>query len=309
MKTEESREKILDYFREHSNCEIPYCIQVMANREGAHVVIVGGTHGNEPAGVKAMVAFHRRLIKDGIKLHSGKVSLLMGNPQAYRKDRRYVDRDLNRIFGDPDDTTVEGRRALEIKNFFTENKDIRSLLDLHSVSIGDFKICVYKKQNVQSFKLAITISDIDLHFAYHPEHTPGTLIEAAGKHQICGIMVECGNHMSKQAVNTALEHIRAIVVYHNLMDAVLSSKKSMPATLIQYESIQSIRPAVNFRFLVEGVKTGTKLEKGQQFARDDTGYHVAAQECYIVVPSNLVKPTDTDAGFLCKMNRIDMNDL
>ena len=74
----------LDYFREHSNCELPYCIEVAADREGEHVVAVGGTHGNEPAGVKAMVEFHRGLANGDIKLHAGKVSLLLGNPEAYR---------------------------------------------------------------------------------------------------------------------------------------------------------------------------------------------------------------------------------
>ncbi|MCK5417782.1 MAG: succinylglutamate desuccinylase/aspartoacylase family protein [Desulfobacterales bacterium] len=75
---------MLDYFREHSNCELPYCIEVAADREGEHVVVTGGTHGNEPAGVKAMVAFHRGLANGDIKLHAGKVSLLLGNPAAYR---------------------------------------------------------------------------------------------------------------------------------------------------------------------------------------------------------------------------------
>ncbi|MGD2037139.1 MAG: succinylglutamate desuccinylase/aspartoacylase family protein [Desulfobacterales bacterium] len=88
MQTEESREEILAYFSTHSNSELPYCIEVAADRPGDHVVVVGGTHGNESAGVRAMVVFHRRL-KDGeIKLNSGKISLLMGNLQAYRKDRR-----------------------------------------------------------------------------------------------------------------------------------------------------------------------------------------------------------------------------
>jgi succinylglutamate desuccinylase len=300
---------MLDYFREHSNCELPYCIEVAADRKGEHVVVVGGTHGNEPAGVNAMVEFHRGLSNGDIKLHGGKVSLLLGNPEAYRENRRYIDKDLNRSFCDHDDTTVEGRRAAEIRKFMGESKDIRSLLDLHSVSIGDFKICVYQKDNGQGLNLALTISDIALHFAYHSAHMPGALIEAAGQQQICGLIVECGNHLSKQSKNTALEHIHAVLCNHNLMEGPLSPEKSMPATIIQYESIQFIKPGVNFRFMIEGVKTGTKLQSGQKFARDAHGYHVAPQECFIVVPSMTVKPTDHDAGFLCKMNRFARNDL
>jgi succinylglutamate desuccinylase len=304
MQTEESREEILAYFSTHSNCELPYCIEVAADRAGAHVVVVGGAHGNEPAGVRAMVAFHR-LLKDGeIKLHSGKVSLLLGNPQAYRKDQRYLDRDLNRSFGDPDDATLEGRRAGQITAYLEHNKDIAALLDLHSVSIGDFKICAYEKNNARSLDLALQISEIPLHFAYHPEHMPGALITAAGQRQICGLIVECGNHLSEQAGQTALDHLCAILVHRKLIAASRRPEKKMPETVIQYESIQAIKPAANFRFIIESIETGTKLEKGQPFAIDDNGVQVAPQICHVVVPSKIVKSADVDAGFLGKKHLI-----
>ena len=304
MNTEESREEIVAYFSKHCNCELPYCIEVAADREGEHVMVVGGTHGNEPAGVNAMVGFHRRL-KDGeIKLNNGKVSLLLGNPQAYRNDRRYVDRDLNRSFCDPDNATLEERRAGEIIAYLDCNNDIAALLDLHSVSIGDFKICVYEKDNTQSLNLALSISDIPLHFAYHPDHMPGTLIQAAGTHQICSLIVECGNHLSRSATNMALDLIYSILVHKKLIDASLWSEKKMTGTITQYESIQSIKPGANFRFIIEPLETGTKLEKGQQFAIDDDRIHIAPQDCHVVVPSMIVKPTDFDAGFLGKKNLI-----
>jgi succinylglutamate desuccinylase len=277
---------------------------VAAERAGEHVVVVGGTHGNEPAGVRAMVAFHRGLKDSEIKLDSGKVSLLMGNPQAYLKDQRYLDTDLNRSFGNPDDATLEGRRAGEIIAYLTRKNDVAALLDLHSVSIGDFKICVYEKNNARSLDLALNISDIPLHFAYHPEHMPGALITAAGRRQICGLIVECGNHLSKAAAETALDHLFAILVHHNLIDASLRPEKKMPETVIQYESIQAIKPGANFRFIVEPIKTGTKLEEGRQFAIDDEGVHMAPQDCHVVVPSKIVEPADVDAGFLGKKHLV-----
>jgi succinylglutamate desuccinylase len=306
MNTEESREEIVAYFSKHCNCELPYCIEVAADKTGEHVVIVGGTHGNEPAGVNAMVGFHRRL-KDGeVKLDSGKISLLLGNPQAYRNDRRYIDQDLNRSFDDPALTTKEGRRAGEIIAYLDRNNDIAALLDLHSVSIGDFKICVYEKDNAQSLNLALNISDIRLHFAYHPDHMPGTLIEAAGTHQICSLIVECGNHLSKSATNIALDLIYAILVHKKLIDAFLWADKKIPGTITQYESIQPIKPGANFRFIIEPLETGTKLESGQQFATDDDRIHIAPEDCHVVVPSLIVKPTDGDAGFLGKKNLIEI---
>jgi succinylglutamate desuccinylase len=165
MQNEESREVYLTYFQKQSNCELPNCIEVASNREGAHVMVVGGTHGNEPAGVKAMVAFHRQLQNGKAQLQSGKVSLLLGNPQAFQKDQRYIDCDLNRSFDAPHPTTIEGRRAIDIIQYLDQKSDISALLDLHSVSIGDFKICVYENDNSDSLELTLGISDIPLHFA------------------------------------------------------------------------------------------------------------------------------------------------
>jgi hypothetical protein len=43
------------------------------------------------------------------------------------------------------------------------------------------------------------------------------------------------------------------------------------------------------------------------FAKDDNGEHIAPQDCYIVVPSRVVKVTDVDAGFLGCLNVLQMH--
>jgi hypothetical protein len=128
MNTQASRKEDLAYFQTHNNCRLPFCIEVASNRTGAHVVVVGATHGNEPAGVKAMVAFHQQVKNGDLKLESGNVSLLLGNPQAFEKDQRYVDRDLNRSFKEPDSTAIEGRRACNIIQYLEQNRGIAALL-------------------------------------------------------------------------------------------------------------------------------------------------------------------------------------
>jgi hypothetical protein len=102
----------------------------------------------------------------------------------------------------------------------------------------------------------------------------------------------------------ALDLIYSILVHKKLIDASLWSEKKMTGTITQYESIQPIKPGANFRFIIEALETGTKLEKGQQFAIDDDRIHIAPQDCHVVVPSMIVKPTDFDAGFLGKKNLI-----
>ena len=131
---------------------------------------------------------------------------------------------------------------------------------------------------------------------------PGTLIQVASQYNIDAFIVECGNHHSTQGVETALQHIYRLLSHHNLIKKNDKSKATPLSKTIQFESIQAIRPHSGFAFLVENVKTGTKLEKGQIFASDDHGNHIAPQDCYVVVPSKIVKSTDYDAGFLCKLN-------
>ncbi len=303
MNTNESKEEILAYFKKKNNCKLPYCIEVTAEKKGAHVIVVGATHGNEPGGVNAMVAFHRQVQNGEIKLQSGKVSLLLGNPHAFEHDRRYIDWDLNRSFSETDSTTIEGRRAAEIIAYLDQNNRISALLDLHSVSIGDFKLCVYEKDSTDSLKLALRISDIPLHFAYHAAHMPGALIGAAGQRHICGLIVECGNHLSADGVHTAQDHMQAMLAHYQLLPVSTGAPQKNLQTIEQYESISAINPGLNFKFLIADVATGTKLTKGQVFAKDDNREHIAPQECYIVVPSRVVKSTDVDAGFLCKINR------
>ena len=307
MQTETTREEYLAYFQRHNNCLLPYCIEVAADRQGAHVVVVGATHGNEPAGVRAMVGFHRQLQNGDLKLESGKVSLLLGNPQAYEQDQRYVDRDLNRSFDEPDSATIEGQRADDIIQYVEQSRDIAALLDLHSVSIGDFKICVYEKDNPDSLELTLSISEIPLHFAYHPAHMPGASISTAGRHYTCGLIVECGNHLSEQSIDTAKDHMQALLAHYHIVPASAKAPKKDGAIIEQYESISAIKPGPNFRFLIADVTTGTKLSKGQVFARDDNGEHIAPQDCFIVVPSRVVKATDVDAGFLGSLNMLKRN--
>ena len=288
----------LSYFKRNASGSVPFCLQVSSPNPGAHVAVVGGTHGNESAGVKAIVELHRAFTNGEIMPNRGKISFLLGNPKAYEKDIRYIDNDLNRAFARPDPLTVEGKRALEIKAFLKDNDDIRALLDLHSVSIGDFRLLVYPAAGTGNTDLSLKLSDIPIHFAFYPGHMPGTLVVAAGSYDICGLIVECGNHYDGQAVDTARQHICNFLVHHQIIGDRYLSKAPRPPKITLYESIQAIKPHTGFGFLIKDIKTGTQLSKGRKYARDDRGFHAAPQDCHVVVPSLVVRPTDHDAGFL-----------
>lgn len=102
---------------------------------GPCVVIMGAIHGNERLG-EGIIA---RLLHD-IKpenLH-GELVLIIGNPEAYANHKRFMDSDLNRLFGPqfemlmkkPFQTfNIEEKRAVEIAPFLQQAD---YLLDIHS---------------------------------------------------------------------------------------------------------------------------------------------------------------------------------
>lgn len=74
------------------------------------VALVGGIHGDEPCGVRAI----ERLLDERPTV-TRPVKLVVANERAFEEQVRYVDEDLNRAFpGDPNADTHEGRLAHEL---------------------------------------------------------------------------------------------------------------------------------------------------------------------------------------------------
>ncbi len=65
---------------------------------GPTLIVVGGLHGNEPAGVKALLRILPRLQADPAGIARGRVVGLAGNRKALAAKRRYLDHDLNRYW-------------------------------------------------------------------------------------------------------------------------------------------------------------------------------------------------------------------
>lgn len=65
------------------------------DRPGRTVIVVGGMHGNEPAGLQAVRTVLAELRRRGVDM-AGKLVGVAGNLQAIAADQRYLERDLNR---------------------------------------------------------------------------------------------------------------------------------------------------------------------------------------------------------------------
>ena len=98
------------------------------------VLLFGGVHGNEPAGVLALQQLFREL---GDRKLAGTVVALAGNLNALARGVRAVDRDLNRVWTedrvrrDRDEGPLHAELAAEAEDFHALNGHIHELLGRH----------------------------------------------------------------------------------------------------------------------------------------------------------------------------------
>ncbi|KAI9132097.1 aspartoacylase [Acaryochloris sp. CCMEE 5410] len=110
----------------------------MNNNHIRQVVIVGGTHGNERIGLYLVKKFNQ----DSSLLFRPNLTTtcLIGNPQACKENRRYIDTDLNRCFIKADlDNQLLGRheeRQAKVlhQQLGPKGNSDNFLLDLHSTT-------------------------------------------------------------------------------------------------------------------------------------------------------------------------------
>jgi len=126
-------------------------------RPGPRVIIVGGMHGNEPGGVLALQRVLAELEELRLPLR-GRLLCLGGNLEALRRGQRFIDRDLNRVWGYGQEVPegpgiyefeVRDRLQAEIEPVLEGATEPVVFLDLHSTSAGGapFSIIGDTRQN------------------------------------------------------------------------------------------------------------------------------------------------------------------
>lgn len=103
------------------------------------VAIFGGTHGNELTGIFLV----KHWLENGTEIQRTglEVKPFIANPRAVKKCTRYIDCDLNRVFGlenlsknTSEDLPYEVRRAQEITNQFGPKGSYDIIFDLHNTT-------------------------------------------------------------------------------------------------------------------------------------------------------------------------------
>jgi|688.fasta_scaffold50100_5 succinylglutamate desuccinylase len=295
----------LEFFKTQQNLDLDCAFEISSGKKGHTVVIFGGIHGNEVAGVEAMVKFKKHFDLKKLNLKQGKIILILGNPQAYKSGLRFVNQNLNRVFDGNLQDTLESKRAKNIYDFLKDYDKIDYILDLHSVSVGEFKAAIYLKEGSNQEQV-LRFSFLDTHFCFSQEDLPGTTCSLAKQLRAIGYSVECGNHLSKNSIAVGLRHILELLGKLEMIDLadfnnLLEPQNfNLPKQTVIYKVEQKIVPQKGFRFLNPQVATGTLVKKGEIYAKTDLVDYVANKDLYIVMPDKNPKISDSDAGFLCR---------
>lgn len=291
---------------------------------GPLLVVLGGIHGNEPAGVLALDLMFKMLEVEPITnpdfQYKGTLLGLVGNLKAYVVQQRFIDKDLNRIWNDDHVEKVMNSNVEELVNEDRELYDILQLireelntrkysrlivLDMHTTSSfgGIFSI---PTEDEESIRIALElhapvitgmlegIKGTTLHY-FRPDNFDLPTV---------AVTFESGQHNERLSIN------RAIAAITNCMRTVGSVKPGdvenrHDTILKEYsENLPKITKLISRHDIAKGdqfqmlpnYNNFQAVTKGEVLAKDKNGDITAVDDSLILMP--LYQKKGDDGFFL-----------
>ena len=179
------------------------------NNSGPTVIVFGGIHGNEPAGVFALKQILEEIDPEEI---NGSLYAIAGNLSALQRQVRFIEKDLNRMWSEQNLNEISSKSQLNheeheqyelfeiIKSLLELNRPPYYFIDLHTTSSETLPF--------------ITINDalINRKFAKHypvpivlgiEEHLSGPLLSYINGKGYVAVGFESGQHDKRAAISNA----------------------------------------------------------------------------------------------------------
>lgn len=181
-------------------------IEIVGRMPGPTDIILGGIHGNETCGVKAIDN-----VLPKIKIDNGRVLFGYGNPRAIAANKRYTEANLNRLFQPADRLTDSERRSYEFERAqelipYLDRSE--ALLDIHASytpKSRPFVICEPNACDVVEYLPAdLVVTNVD-------DTIPGGTDYFMNKKGKVGICLECGYLGDQASDDRAEEGISAFL--------------------------------------------------------------------------------------------------
>jgi succinylglutamate desuccinylase len=204
----------------HYTCGLP----------GPLILAIGGVHGNEPNGPRAIKAF-ANMLHAQTPLITGTFLGLMGNVRASAENQRYIDKDLNRCFL-PGYVTA-GHSSL----LGHEASELHQLTHLFHRLQHDFEDICFVDCHTTSAQtipyLSIYVHPLSIQLANRfplnsviglQKSIPGCLTEYCNALDFRGFTFEAGQHQSAAAFSNQVAMLWLMLVYTGAL-----SKHDLPA--------------------------------------------------------------------------------
>jgi len=273
---------------------------------GPTVMVQALTHGNEICGAIAL----DWLLKHGFRPRRGSLTVAFANVEAYARfdaadpyPSRFVDEDLNRVWGDEQlfgtRDSVELRRARELRPF-VDTADF--LLDIHSMSepCRPLMVCGTLDKNAAYARELGVPADLLIDTG-HPAGL--RMVERGGFGDPASpkraLLVECGFHWAAAAAEVAIDTLVRFLGLTGLADAAwvqAHARQPLPAAqrLVRVTEAVVARSA-DFRFLVPTVGLSVVARAGTPIAQDGDQVWVAPYDDTVLVMPGMhnLKPGGT----------------
>ncbi len=272
-------------------------------KPGVQVIVVGGLHGNEPAGVQAVLRVLDSLRKQA-KSFAGRFLALAGNIQALEKKQRYLGQDLNRMWK-PEllqklKSSTKPLRAEEqellalhevISGAIAEHDGETVLVDLHTTSSQSRPFCLFG-DTLRNRRIAARIP-VPMILGLE-EAISGTLMEFITDQGHIGLVFETGPHDAPQATD-----IHEAVIWLVLAAAGCIDEKEFPRLndkrRLLKEAARGVPPVLEVRYrhaihpedrfqMEHGFENLQKIRAGQLLAHDKRGPVYSYQSGRILMP-------------------------
>lgn len=273
---------------------------------GPVLVVLGGIHGNEPAGLVAaervLARMEReRMIERG--LVRGTFVALAGNRRALAAGARFTERDLNRGWNDAalaagaaGATSAEDREQAELHEairdaFEDAPAERRYFVDLHTTSAPGVPFVVADgAERAQGFALAIPLPT----FFGLIGKLSSALVPYLIQQGVIGIAVEGGQHEAASSVDhheavlwialvaagvLAVEALPDLAGFHALL---AGARHGLPQAIEVYHR-HGIVPEDEFH-MAPGFANLQPIARGTLLARDRRGEIRAPEDCLLVMP-------------------------
>ena len=276
----------------------------VGDEPGPTLAIVGGIHGNEPAGIDAARRVFARLSAGDLRLR-GELVAFAGNLAGLRRGVRYQSKDLNRVWSEGQIAALRAKRPAERDAEDAEQLDLLAaiesaigrargrvhLVDLHTTSAAGIPFVLFgdtlaQRRFARGFPLPVLIG--------LEEQLDAVLTEYWTRRGLITLAIEGGQHASPESVDAIEAFLWLAISRAGMLPgaspaeiarsaAVLDRRRAGLPRVLEVISRRSVSPEDGF-CMEPGFRNIDRARKGQLLARDRSGEIRAPADGMVILP-------------------------